>query len=238
MRAQLWCDFETGGVETFNHSPLSCALIAVKDGKIIGEWYTQIRQTPFVVTEEAMKINKLNLDDPGLTYQEFRKEYFRRVNHWFYGGTNWKNSGKNFYPSNNRANKNNMPLFCGHNTTFDKQVLQRILGGSPTTNVFDGVYYHRLDTMILANMLVDCSILPLPENFRLETLCKVLDVEPEENGEFHNALVDLKMTLKAYIKMKNILTDKQMGILYDDNATTMDDGPDTAAFLGEAQVHQ
>jgi len=204
MRPQLWIDFETGGIDTYTSSPLSCAMLAVRDGEIVGQWYEQIRQEPFVVTQEAMEINKLNLQDPGLDFAAFKKSYYEFINRHFYGGTDWGNCGKGYYPSKIKACKANMPLFCGHNTFFDRAVLQQCLGGTPTKSVYDGIYYHRLDTMVLANMLQDVGIVIAGKNLKLETICTSLGVEPEQ-GEFHNALTDIKMTFKAYQKMKLII---------------------------------
>lgn len=206
-RSQLWIDFETGGIETYRSSPLSCAMLGVVDGVEVGWMYVQIRQAPFHITEEAMKINKLDLETPGLSFEEFRKVYFKFINQWFYGGTDWSRAGKGFYPGNIKANKDNMPLFCGHNTFFDRQVLQQCLGGLPDVSKYDGIYYHRIDTMVLANTLQDCGILAKGENLKLETVCKILEVESEP-GEFHNALTDIKMTFKAYQKMKKIIMQK------------------------------
>lgn len=205
MRKQLWIDFETGGVNPWVHSPLSCAMLAVdENGKIFGEWYGQIRQAPFNVTEEAMAINKLNLDHAGADFEQFRQIYFKLINSWFYGGTNWQNSGKGFLRPYTKPSRDNMPLFCGHNTHFDRSVLQQILGGDPYENKYDGIYYHRIDTMILANTLQYLRIIPRGENLKLETLCKLLEIEPVE-GEMHNALTDIKSTHRCFMKMSDLL---------------------------------
>ncbi len=203
MRKELWIDFETGGVNPMFHSPLSCAMLAVENFRVVDEWYGQIRQPPFNVTEEAMQINKLNLDHAGVTFDQFHNIYFKFINKNFYGGTNWEASGKKFLRPNIKPSKENMPFFCGHNTHFDRQVLQQILGGTPDNNVYDGVYYHRIDTMIAANNLMRLGILPRTENLKLETLCKYLGVVAD--GELHNALTDIKVTQQCDLRMSNIM---------------------------------
>lgn len=233
MSLILWQDFETGGVEPWTHSPLSFAMIATKGTAIIGEWYTQIREAPFVVTQEAMIINGLNLSDPGLSYYQFHVEYMKKVNNWFYGGTDYPRSNGTFLPGKTKPSKTNMPSYGGHNTFFDRQVLQRLLGGSPFKNVYDGCYYHRVDTMVLAHSLQQAGIIAKGENLKLETLCKLLDVQPE-SGSFHNALVDLRMTVKCYFKICSLLTDKVTGRIYDELDGEMADGQSSAAVLGEA----
>lgn len=220
MNAKLWNDFETGGVNPWVHSPLSFAMMAEVDGKIIGEWYVQIRQEPFIVTEEALLINKLDLSQPGLTFDEFRVEYFKRINEWFFGGTDFKRSNNTFIPGKIKPNKFNMPKPAGQNSKFDRDVLQRILGGTPVKNVFDGLYFHQIDTMLLASTLQDIGILPKTKSLKLSDICESLGVSNDE-GEFHNALVDLKMTRKAYISMCDLIRNQALvcPAQFENNAT-------------------
>lgn len=194
QRALLWTDFETGGVEA-HHSPLSFAMIATIGDRVFGEWYTEIRQSPLVIEPEALKINKIDITKEGLNFNEFKKEYFTRINRWFYGGSNFTSNG--VFPKE-KPNKDNMPLFCGHNTFFDRPILHRILGST-----YDGAYYHRIDTMVLANALKHMGILPNIENLKLETLAKYFGIEPE--GELHNALTDIKVTFKVFNSLKKIM---------------------------------
>jgi len=204
-RPMLWTDFETGGVEDY-HSPLSFAMIATIGDRTYGEWYTEIRQTPLVIEPEALKINKIDILKEGLNFEQFKKEYFTRINKWFYGGSNFTSSG--VFPKT-KPDKNNMPLFCGHNTFFDRPILHRILGST-----YDGAYYHRIDTMVLANALKDVGIIGQTENLKLETLANYFGVKPE--GELHNALTDVKVTFQVYRKMKELLSKSVINTLVKD----------------------
>lgn len=196
-KSKLWVDFETGGVEA-HHSPLSFAMIATDENdKIFGEWYTEIRETPLVIEPEALKINKIDITKPGLTFAQFKKEYFTRVNRWFYGGSNFTSNG--VFPKI-KPDKLNMPLFCGHNTFFDRPILHRILGST-----YDGAYYHRIDTMIFANILKEIGLLPVTENLKLESICKAFGIKPGEGEEMHNSLTDIKMSNQAYVEMKKLI---------------------------------
>jgi hypothetical protein len=232
MRKILWQDFETGGVEPWTHSKLSFAMIATKGFDVIGEWYTQIRQPPFNVTEEGMAINKLNLSDAGLTHAHFKTEYFKRVNDWFYGGTDFSRANGSWLPGNIKADKENMPFYGGHNTWFDRQCLHHILGGTPFKSVFDGAYYHRVDTMVLGSSFQAVGLLDPAQPMKLENLCAMLGLKPV--GELHNALVDLQMTVACYLKMCSMLTDKTIGRKYDDARREMANGQSSAAVLGNA----
>jgi hypothetical protein len=115
-----------------------------------------------------------------------------------YGGIKYaRNDGA--YVGNIKPDKHNMPLFCGQNTFFDRPWLQRIMGSD-----FDYCYYHRIDTMVLANTLQDIGILERGADLKLESLCNLLGVEKPE-GEYHSALVDVKQTFKCYQAMKKLI---------------------------------
>jgi len=191
-RAKFWCDFETGGLDVAIHSPLQFACVAEVDGKIVGEWNVSIRELPLVVTDEAMALTGIDLAAPGLSFNEFRREYWDRINRWFYGGTTAWGEARI------RANKNNMPLFCGQNTFFDRPWLQKILGST-----WDGIYYHRIDTMVLANTLCDLGLLKKDPDLKLGSLCKNLGVKVD--AAMHDALVDVKATRACYEKMKELI---------------------------------
>lgn len=235
MRKIIWQDFETGGVQPFVHSPLSFAMIVTEGRQIKGEWYTEIRQAPFNVTPEAMAINKLNLEDSGLDFNNFRKEYFTRINNWCYGGTDYARSRGSFLPGKIKADKFNMPKYGGHNTWFDRQCLQNILSGTPYKNVFDGCYYHHVDTMVLGSTLQEIGLLDPSQPMKLENLCNMLELK-QESGEFHNALVDLKMTVACYFKMQDLIRNTVIGRFYDDSEREMENEHDTPAFLGDAEI--
>ncbi len=194
----MWCDFETGGLDVNVHSPLTFAMMITEGDTILHEWETNIRQPPLVCDEAALAINKIDVREPGLTFQDFRLSYSKRLCEHVYGGIKYlRNDG--CYVGNIKPDKDNMPLFCGQNTFFDRPWLQRILGGS-----FDYCYYHRIDTMVLANTLQDIGILPRGENLKLESLCNLLGVEKPE-GEYHSALVDVQQTFKCYQAMKKLI---------------------------------
>lgn len=192
MRPVLWQDFETGGLDEKVHSPLSFAMMATRGDEIIGEWECNIRQDPLVVTQEALRVNKIDLCEDGLSFDLFKKNYFHRVNDWFYGGSN----GQSTYP-NIKPNKDNMPYYGGQNTFFDRPWLHRILGTS-----YDGCYYHRRDLMVLADPLRELGFIKC-DDLKLASICKALGVEAE--GEFHSALTDVKATFKCWLKLQKIL---------------------------------
>lgn len=190
MSKILWCDFETGGVDVNKHSPLSFAMLATEGDQIIGEWYTEIRQSPLVVEPAALRINKIDLLKEGVDHSTFRHKYYGFMQEWFFKGQ--------------RPSKETMPIFGGHNSHFDRPWLRRLVCDNGST--FDGCYYHHIDTMVLGFILNDCGIIKT-ENVKLETLANYFDVKPQ--GDLHNALTDIKVTFQIYCEMRNLIQSKE-----------------------------
>lgn len=179
-RSEVWVDFETGGVKHWIHSPLSIGAIAVINGKIVDEFYHNIRIEPLVVTPDALRTNKIDLTHPGIsTKEEFKKLWMGFMNKNFY------NYGKV------RPNKENMPYFCGQNTVFDRPFLWELLETD-----FDYAYYHRIDTMIFANILRSEGKLDDITDLKLETMSGYFHLPAPEM--FHNSLCDIKQTYQVY----------------------------------------
>ena len=186
----LWNDFETGGTDPLIHSPLSFAMIATDGDQVIGEWYTEIRELPLVLTPQALAINKIDIHKDGISFNLFREEYFNKIRTWFYKGQ--------------KPSKENMPFYGGHNTAFDRPILKRIVC-SPNSS-FDGCYYHHIDTMSMAVPLNAAGVIKVSD-YKLETLAKYFDIVPKE--DLHNALTDVRLTMKIYQEMKNLLRTKE-----------------------------
>jgi DNA polymerase III alpha subunit (gram-positive type) len=181
MRPELWMDSENGGLDPQVHSPLEFAFLAVKDDKIVDRCAITLRIEPLVVTQEALKINKVDLCKSGWTTKEQAILDYKRF------------MTKNF----GRPTKETMPFFCGHNTFYDRPFLQKIVGD------FDFAYYHRIDTMVFANVLRAEGMLPGIENLKLETISTFLRLAPPER--FHDALCDVEQTYKVYRMLRRLM---------------------------------
>jgi hypothetical protein len=168
-------------------------MMATEGPEIIGEWETQIRQEPLVVTAKALETNKINLCDPGLNFNDFKKDYYHIINHWFYGG-----SKQNSVYSVIKPNKDNMPYFGGHNTFFDRPWLWKILG-----TTYDGAYYYRRDSMVLADVFRERGLIT-SETLQLTDLAKCLGIEVDET-KTHSPLYDCKLAFWSYQKLSEML---------------------------------
>lgn len=199
-RDVVWIDFETGGTRCRYHSPLSFAMLWTRGMNVMGEWTTQIREEPLVVCREAMKVTGIDLREPGLDFITFRKEYFARINEWFYTDREGKWV---------KATRHNMPLFGGQNIAFDRPWLQWILHNHLPAPLkyeksWDGLYYHGLDLMRLAVTLARMGLFKPHPDMKLRSICEQLGVpEPPEGS--HDALGDVKQTFWAYWVMEDLL---------------------------------
>jgi oligoribonuclease (3'-5' exoribonuclease) len=201
-RPILWFDFETGGLDPEVHSPLSFAMIGVDgDGKVLGEWYTQLRFEPMVVTAGALAVNKIDIREPGLSLKDFQNGYWSRINEWFYGGSTTGSEGK-MYP-NIRPNRNNMPLMGGHNVSFDQRFLQKQIGE------WTALLSYQMDTLTMSLLARELGYFE-SANLQLGTVAQALGIHP--TGELHNALVDLKMTIMVYQRLKEMMKNGQRSV--------------------------
>ena len=180
----LFCDTETGGFSPDKHSVLSVALIGVRDGIILGEQEWQIRQPPICAEPQALAINGVNVNAPGLTHKEFQDAYWEKMNEWFF---------KEGYDPEIR------PRIAGHNVQFDLKFLRKAL----EERSYGFVYDWTIDTQKLAKEMAKNGLIN-PENFKLSGLCGTFGIELNKNDKFHGALADVRQTVKLYEKLKAI----------------------------------
>lgn len=174
-----WNDFETGGLDSQVHSPLSFGMVIAEHGpkgqaRVIHTWETQIRQEPIVTTPGALAVNKIDPKTPGITFAKFQTEYLGLIG------------------------KYNRPMCAGHNVAFDRPWLKRIM--SPLD---DQLHYHSVCTMVLANTLKVSGLMPDLENMKLETLVKYFGIT--RRGEAHGALSDAFAAMDVFCEIQKRL---------------------------------
>lgn len=198
MRPQLWMDSENGGLDPNVHSPLQFAFLAVKEGVVVDELEMQLRIPPLVVTPEALKINKVDLliDGAIVTREAAKKLYYWWMNKNFF------TESINGKPVVQKPSKETMPNFCGHNTAYDRRFLWALLESD-----YDMAYYHRIDTMVLGEVMREMGLYPGIENLKLGTLCAWHgdQVTDDSIHGFHNAVFDVRKTYWLYGEMKKLL---------------------------------
>lgn len=200
-RPELWMDSENGGLDAKVHSPLQFAFLAVKNNVIVDRLKLEIRQEPFVLTIEAMKTNKIDITTPGLSFKQAKEKYEQFMTRNFFSVVIDRGT-KNERLGYDRPNRDNMPFFCGHNTFYDRPFLHRVLGTD-----FDFCYYHRLDTMVLANSLKAFGKLPGLSNGRLETLS---DYFGFPKLDAHDAMRDIERTREIFVCLGELMNGKSV----------------------------
>lgn len=192
----MWFDTETGGLNPQIHSLLT-AYFAVcdKDLKIIDEIYLQLKPSDLSqlnVTEEAMNITKINLEehlsDPNtITYEQGQKTLLA-----FFAKQKIKGKRRSLQP-------------CGHNIAFDKDMIWHQL--IPKEVWEKDVHYRTLDTSSICAFLKDVALIPQDVG-SLTSLVQYFDIPL---GEAHNARGDVLMNIEVYKAMRNLMKEKKEG---------------------------
>lgn len=179
----LACDVESGGVDSKKQSILT-AYLAVLDSNfnIIDELELAVKPNDgnYVVTAEAMNINKINLiehDAKAITESEA-------------GG-----KLRDFLIQNNKDGADKL-IPVGHNVKFDIIFMGDKLLNIRTIEKY--VSYRYLDTGVLAQALKAIGKIPESVSGSLGSLVSHYKINP---GEFHTARGDTLMTIEVLKRM-------------------------------------
>ena len=176
----LITDTETGGLDPTKQDVLTLGFALWEDNKILDRIEFKVSKEEYRTTEEAMKVNKINLEElrkEGKKEKEIIKELIAFIK---------KNFGKE------------KPMLCGHNVNFDKDFI-RALFERNFFNYESSFGYRTLDTMSIMTFL----FLQGKTETRLGRLDDAIiyfNLEIPEK-ERHTALGDVLVTIKVLEKM-------------------------------------
>lgn len=179
-------DTETGGIGD-DKSLLTAYFMVVEGEKILDELYlyTKPNEGGYVVTAEALDINKINLiehDKKALTYKQAGTELYK------------------FLLNNSNAGAEKLvPL--GHNVNFDIEFIWDKLIGRSTWETFVG--YRKLDTGTISQFLIESGKLPVTLTASLGKLAEYFKV-CNPTTVFHDAKDDTLMTWAVYKKLRTV----------------------------------
>ncbi|MET3700149.1 DNA polymerase-3 subunit epsilon [Bacillus oleivorans] len=177
----LFLDTETGGLNPFEHSLLQIGLVAY-DSVIKGTLKINISLENYVVTEQSLKLNQINLEELKLNGLS-PEEALDAVNEFI------------------QVNFNHKPILVGHNVGFDKYFIKHHIYDSNGINMDDYISHRMIDTMSLLWGLhlkgkvpkEACSSKGAFEHFNIE------------NQNYHDALSDAKATRELFEKILELL---------------------------------
>ena len=178
----LFTDVETGGLKAGQHSLLQVALVAIKDGIESGRIDFFISQDSYIVTPEALKINKLDL-------LQVKKDGF--------SPSRACQLIIDFIVKHFGIER---PILVGHNVNFDKDFLS-VLFEENGLNIEKYIGHRMIDTMSLLWGLYDVGKIP----FEACNSKGAFDYFNIIVNKLHNALDDTLATVQLYYKILGLL---------------------------------
>ncbi|MNI63960.1 oligoribonuclease [compost metagenome] len=198
MSRLLFIDCETGGLDPQVHSLLTVGM-AVYDtntNQITGELDLQIKHKDYIVTPEALRVNKLDLT----------REVQCTESLGFIGVATPLAACMSIVKFINLY-FDDKPIVAGHNVAFDIDFIG--------TQLFDNEYCHplsehishrKVDTQAVVQFLVSFGRLDLSSS-SLEKCLKYFKIETKEEDR-HTALGDVKSTIKLYESLKQFVSNR------------------------------
>lgn len=180
---RLFIDVETGGIDPNVHSLLTIGLVVADKDRIIDRVEVGIKHNTFVVTQEAMKINNIDLKELETSPQDA----FIIINNFL------------------KRNFDGKIKLGGHNIGFDVSFFkpfydimrEEFKAKNPSLDIptwkqsFD---YHYVDTSVIATYLKECGKLKV-SSVSLGSLIEYFGLKAESR---HTAMEDAVMTALVY----------------------------------------
>lgn len=179
----LFIDTETGGIDEKKHSLLSVGLIYWENLEIKDTLEIYIKEDRYEVTDEALKINGLDL----------KKVYSE--------GVNYKEAVQKINEFIKRNFKNEKPVICGHNINFDIRFLKELYKKA-NFDYENYISYRSLDTASILKFLT------LADKFngkKINSLDDAIKYFELKTNKRHTALEDIKLTVKIFNRLLKII---------------------------------
>jgi DNA polymerase III epsilon subunit-like protein len=181
---RLVFDTETGGFNASTNALLSLGLVLWDKGQLVSELEVLVNDQG-LVEPQALAVNRINLEEH-LKVALLPVDGVAKIRRWL---------------DENRVPPWDKVELVAHNIGFDVPFLEKFwnLGGGQFRTRFS---HQRRCTMVLATMMKDAGILPVPD-FRLEALMAYLNIPVE--GRLHSALTDARGAARVYTKLLRLL---------------------------------
>lgn len=180
MRTLLFIDTETSGRNPSFHGLLSLGYIVDQDGQIVLEGEILIRSEEKLVSEEALKINGINLDEHNKMALS-RKDAYTTIETLLSGYRG--------------------ATLIGHKVSFDIGFLVNLLGISTWTEMN---LYRQIDTLDVLRFLQDAGVCSAKYS-GLESAAKHFGLLAPDESQKHTALADAQLTRALYYAMQDLV---------------------------------
>lgn len=177
-------DSETGGLDHKIHSLLTVAFLVIKKNKVVERREWKIKHPTYHVTEEAMKINGIDLkkfDKVAIDKERAGREIVKFLS--------------------KHCSKESKGLFVGQNTIFDKNFLETFLSGlmnKELLTTYKEIINHRFIDLISITAFLNMAELLDTKGLGLD---KVIDKLQLNVKARHTAMDDAEVTWEALQRM-------------------------------------
>ncbi len=186
MKKILYFDTETTGLDDSKHDIVQLSGVVEIDDKVVDEFNFKVQPFNYMAIDaKALQVNGYTVNDlkkfehPAKVYLDFTALLGKHVDKF--------NKADKFYPA-------------GYNVDFDLRFLKNFFMKNEDIYFGSWVNWRRIDPLPILTMWDACGIISL-ENYKLETVCKVLGIELKA----HDAMSDIKATREL---IKNIMDDQ------------------------------
>jgi len=189
VNKMCWIDVETTGLDPKTDSIIELAALYEGDKKSIFHCYIlpAIKQDDFNVIEELTGITWEYLEKNGITEAEAYAQF-----------SEWLGSFIDKYDKTDKA------IFAAYNARFDNDFIRELFKHN-NDNYFGSWFYSAsLDIMVTAILCVRLELIPVPVNFKNQTICESFGIEHKA----HSAIEDIKASRQAQLKMEGLLRKK------------------------------
>lgn len=185
-------DGETGGLDPKVHSLLTLALLVVKNNKIVVRKEWKIKHSTYHITDEAMKINGIDLntlDRVGISKEQAGREIVKFLS--------------------KHCSKESKGLFVGQNTIFDinfLDVLLKSLNDENLYNEYKSLMNHRYIDLISITAFLNMANIIKTDGLGLDKVIEALQLSVKAR---HTALDDAEVTWAGLQHMIGLVQQKK-----------------------------
>ena len=183
----VWVDIESTGLDCKEDSIIELAAL-YENGKEKDVFHTYIfpnnKPQDFTVIEELTGITWEYLEKNGISEAQAYGKF-----------SDWLGSHINKYDKTDKA------IFAAYNARFDNDFIRELFKRN-YDNYFGSWFYSApLDIMGTATLCVKLELIPVPVNFKNQTICESFGIEHSA----HSAIEDIKASRKAQLEMEKLL---------------------------------